>query len=62
MREDVPLVEQLLCVQGELLAAHGTHTPVGLHVLLEAALLKLGREDHLTQRTALLHRRPGGKL
>lgn len=47
VREDVPLEELLLTVKGELLRADGAHLPVAFHVLLEAALLKVGREDHL---------------
>lgn len=47
VREDVPLEELLLAVEGELLGADGTDLPVALHVLLEAALLEVGREDHL---------------
>lgn len=47
MREDVPLEELLLTVEGELLGADGADLPVALHMLLEAALLKVGWEDHL---------------
>lgn len=54
VREDVPLKELLLTVEGELLGADRAHLPVALHVLLEAALLKVGREDHLAQRAALV--------
>lgn len=61
VREDVPLEELLLAVQGELLGADGTNLPVALHVLLEAALLKVRREDHLTQRAALVNVAPGGR-
>ena len=55
MREDVPLEELLLAVQGELLGADGTHLPVALHMLLEAALLEVRWEDHLAQRAALVN-------
>lgn len=55
VREDVPLEELLLAVQGELLGADGAHLPVALHVLLEAALLEVRWEDHLTQRAALVN-------
>lgn len=47
VRENVPLEELLLAVEGELLGADGTDLPVALHVLLEAALLKVRWEDHL---------------
>lgn len=47
VREDVPLEELLLAVEGELLGADGADLPVALDVLLEAALLEVGREDHL---------------
>lgn len=59
VREDVPLEELLLAVQGELLRADGTNLPVALHVLLEATLLEVRREDHLTQRAALVNVTPG---
>lgn len=59
VREDVPLEELLLAVQGELLGADGANLPVALHVLLEAALLKVRREDHLAQRAALVDVTPG---
>lgn len=55
VREDVSLEELLLTVEGELLGAHGADLPVAFHVLLEAALLKVGREDHLAQRAALVN-------
>lgn len=58
MREDVSLEELLLAVQGELLGADGTNLPVALHVLLEAALLEVRREDHLAQRAALVNITP----
>lgn len=61
VREDVPLEEMLLTVEGELLGADGTHLPVALHVPLEAALLKVRREDHLAQRAALVNVAPGGR-
>lgn len=60
VREDVPFKELLLTVEGELLGADGTHLPVALHVLLEAALLKVWWEDHLAQRTALVYIAGGG--
>lgn len=47
VREDMPLEELLLAVEGELLGADRADLPVALHVLLEAALLKVGWEDHL---------------
>lgn len=59
VREDVPLEELLLAVEGELLGADGTDLPVALHVLLEAALLEVRREDHLAQRAALVDVTPG---
>lgn len=55
VREDVPLEELLLTVEGELLRADGADLPVALHVLLEAALLEVGGEDHLAQRAALVN-------
>lgn len=55
VREDVPLEELLLTVERELLGADGAHLPVALDVLLEAALLKVRREDHLAQRAALVN-------
>lgn len=61
MREDVPLKELLLAVEGELLGADGADLPVALHVLLEAALFKVRREDHLAQWAALVNVTPGGK-
>lgn len=61
VREDVPLEELLLAVEGELLGADGTDLPVALHVLLEAALLEVRREDHLAQRAALVDVTPGEK-
>lgn len=60
VREDVPLEELLLAVEGELLGADGAYLPVALHVPLEAALLKVGREYHLTQRAALVDIRTVG--
>lgn len=54
VREDVPLEELLLTVEGELLGADGADLPVALDVLLEAALLEVRREDHLAQRAALV--------
>lgn len=56
--EDVPLEELLLAVEGELLGADGAHLPVALHVLLEAALLEVRREDHFAQRAALVNIAP----
>lgn len=61
MREDVPLEELLLTVERELLGADGAHLPVALDVLLEAALLKVRREDHLAQRAALVNVTTGVK-
>lgn len=54
VREDVPLEELLLAVEGELLGADGAYLPVALHVLLEGALLEVWREDHFAQRAALV--------
>ncbi len=48
-------IEMLLAVQRKLLAADGTYPPVRLHVLFETALLKVWREDHLTQGTPLMN-------
>lgn len=63
VREDVPLEELLLAVEGELLGADGAYLPVALHVLLEGALLEVRREDHFAQRAALVDVRAadGGK-
>lgn len=55
VRENMPLEELLLTVEGELLGADGADLPVAFHVLLEAALLKVGREDHLAQGAALVN-------
>lgn len=52
VRQDVPLEELLLTVQGELFGAHGAHLPVALHVLLEAPLLEVWGEDDLAQGAA----------
>lgn len=51
--EHVVLEYLLVAVQRELLAAHGADFPVALHVLLELALVVVGREDDLAQRTPL---------
>lgn len=51
--EHVILKYLLVAVQRELLAAHGADFPVALHVLLELALVVVGREDDLAQRTPL---------
>lgn len=51
--EHVILEHLLVAVQGELLAAHGADFPVALHVLLELALVIVGWEDDLAQRTPL---------
>lgn len=59
--EDVSLKELLLTVEWELLGADGAHLPVALHVLLEAALLKVRREDHLAKRAALVNVTTGVK-
>lgn len=55
VREDVPLEELLLAVEWELLGADGADLPVAFHMLLEAALLKVGREDHFAQWAALVN-------
>lgn len=51
--EHVILEHLLVAVQGELLAAHGADFPVALHMLLELALVIVGWEDDLAQRTPL---------
>lgn len=51
--EHVVLKHLLVAVQRELLAAHGADLPVALHVLLKLALVVVGREDDLAQRTPL---------
>lgn len=51
--EHVILKHLLVAVQGELLAAHGADFPVALHMLLELALVIVGWEDDLAQRTPL---------
>ncbi len=53
MSEHVILKHFLVAVQWELLAAHGADFPVALHVLLKLALVVVGWEDDLTQRTSL---------
>lgn len=60
VREDVSLEKLLLTVERELLWADGADLPVALHVLLEASLLEVGREDDLTQRAALVNVTAGG--
>ena len=55
VREDVALEQLLLAVERELLGADGADLPVALHVLLEAALLEVGGENHLAQRAALVN-------
>lgn len=49
--EHVVLEHLLVAVQRELLAAHGADFPVALHVLLELALVVVGREDDFAERT-----------
>lgn len=51
--EHMILKHLLVAVQGELLAAHGADFPVALHMLLKLALVIVGGEDDLTQRTSL---------
>ncbi|TNN78422.1 hypothetical protein EYF80_011406 [Liparis tanakae] len=51
--EHMILKHLLVAVQRELLAAHGADFPVALHMLLELALVIVGWEDDLTQRTSL---------
>lgn len=51
--EHVVLKHLLVAVQRELLAAHGADLPVALHVLLKLALVVVGGEDDLAERTAL---------
>ena len=53
VRQHVVLEDLLLAVERELLAAHGAHLPVTLHMLLELTLVVVGRKDDLTERTAL---------
>lgn len=61
VREDVALKRPLLAVGGEVLGADGAHLPVGLQVALQAALLKVRREDDLAERAAPLGlAAPGG--
>lgn len=54
VREDVALKRPLLAVGGEVLGADGAHLPVGLQVALQAALLKVRREDDLAEWAAPL--------
>lgn len=49
--EHVVLEHLLVAVERELLAAHGADFPVALHVLLKLALVIVGREDDLAERT-----------
>lgn len=51
--EHMILKHLLVAVQRELLAAHGADFPVALHMHLELALVIVGWEDDLTQRTSL---------
>lgn len=51
--EHVVLEDLLVAVERELLAAHGADLPVALHMLLELALVVVGREDDLAERTPL---------
>lgn len=51
--EHVVLKNLLVAVERKLLAAHGANLPVALDVLLELALVVVGREDDLAQRTPL---------
>ena len=51
--EHVILEHFLVTVQRELLAAHGADFPVALHMLLELALVIVGREDDLAQWASL---------
>ena len=53
VRQHVVLEDLLLAVQRELFAAHGAHLPVALHMLLEFALVVVGREYDLTEWTTL---------
>ena len=60
--EHVILKHLLVAVQWELLAAHRADLPVALHVLLELALVVVGREDDLAERTPLhVHAAQGEK-
>lgn len=62
VREDVSLECRLLAVGGKVLRADGAHLPVGLQVALEAALLKVRREDDLAEWAAPLGlAAPGGE-
>lgn len=51
--QHVVLKHLLVAVQWELLAAHGADFPVALHVLFKLALVVVGWEDDLAQRTPL---------
>lgn len=51
--EHMILKHLLVAVQRELLAAHGADFPVAFHMLLKLALVIVGREDDLAQRTSL---------
>lgn len=55
MRLDVPLKALLVVVGRELLAAHGTHLPVALNVLLKLALVVVRGKHHVTERAFLVH-------
>lgn len=50
--EHVVLKHLLVAVQRELLTAHWADFPVALHVLFELALVVVGWEDDLAQRTS----------
>ncbi|PWA33500.1 hypothetical protein CCH79_00007619 [Gambusia affinis] len=58
--QHVVLKHLLVAVQGELLAAHGADLPVALHVFLKLALVVVGREDDLAERTAFHVHAVGG--
>lgn len=51
--EHVVLENLLVAVQRELLAAHRADFPVALNMLLKLALVIVGWEDHLAERTSL---------
>lgn len=51
----MPLKALLVVVGWELLAAHGTHLPVALNVLLKLALVVVRGKHHVTERAFLAH-------
>jgi len=55
VRLNVPLEALLVVVRWELLAAHGAHLPVALHVLLKLALVVVGWKHQIAKRAFLAH-------